>query len=66
MRFGLFAMAALSLMLSACSGYNSYTGSNAGHAYIREWTWNPFVTDAKVWNCDATGGSPQCWRVLEK
>ena len=71
MRVGLFAMAVLSLALSACSVYGGYTHSNAGHAYIAEHKRSVIQVlfggaDMNVWNCDATGGSPQCWRVLEK
>jgi hypothetical protein len=66
MRVGLFAMAVLSLALGACSTYSGYAHSNAGHAYILEGKSGLFSNDQNVWNCDATGGSPQCWRVLEK
>lgn len=66
MRVGLFAMAVLSLALGACSTYSGYAHSNAGHAYIVEGKSGIFDYQENVWNCDATGGSPQCWRVLEK
>jgi hypothetical protein len=66
MRVGLFAMAVLSLALGACSTYSGYAHSNAGHAYIIEGQQQLFSYSENVWNCDATGGSPQCWRVLEK
>jgi hypothetical protein len=71
MRVGLFAMAVLSVALGACQTYGAYTHSNAGHAYISEHKRSVVQvilggSDVNVWNCDATGGSPQCWRVLEK
>jgi hypothetical protein len=71
MRFGLFALALVSIALGACQTYGGYTHSNAGHAYVVENKRSVIQVlfggaDNNVWNCDATGGKPQCWRVIEK
>ena len=71
MRVGLVAMVLLGATLGGCQAFGGYTHSNAGHAYVAEHKRSVIQvlfggSDVNVWNCDATGGTPQCWRVLEK
>jgi len=48
----------LAACAAACSSYTTYAPGSAGHAYIVEGS-------GTVWSCDATTGTPQCWRVVE-
>lgn len=51
---------------SGCASTTGFQSGSPGRAYIVD-AHNYLVTsDNVVWSCDATTGSPQCWRVVER
>lgn len=51
---------------SGCVHASGFQDGGPGRAYLVETHHYLIASRTTVWSCDATGGAPQCWRVVEK
>ncbi len=61
-----FGALVLTTLTAACATTTGFQSGAPGRAYIVDSHNYLVTTDNLVWSCDATTGTPQCWRVVER